>query len=328
MALRLGDDAPNFTANHHRRPDRLLRLEGRQLGRPLQPPEGLHAGVHHRARLHGQAEAGVRQARREGHRPVGRLGREPRGLEQGHRGDPGHRLNFPIIADEDRKVADLYDMIHPNANDTLTVRSVFVVGPDNKVKLTLTYPASTGRNFDEVLRVIDSLQLTAKHKVATPVNWKHGEDVIVVPAVLHRGRQGPARRRARGEALPPLREGPVGLIRRHGGQRANRPLATAPPRARRPDRRRLPPAHRCHVPVDADGRRPVRDGTDRGHRSRSIRTRPCGLRPAVLRPGGHDGGSGHLPRRTSGRRTLEIFFLVPVGPDAGSGGMRYEAVFA
>jgi len=91
--------------------------------------------------------------------------------------------NFPMIGDPDRKVADLYDMIHPNANDTLTVRSVFVVGPDNKIKLTLTYPASTGRNFDEILRVIDSLQLTAKYSVATPVNWKDGEDVIIVPAV-------------------------------------------------------------------------------------------------------------------------------------------------
>ena len=95
----------------------------------------------------------------------------------------GSALNFPLLADPDRKVADLYDMIHPNANDTLTVRSVFIVGPDNKVKLTLTYPASTGRNFDEILRVIDSLQLTAKHKVATPVDWKDGEDVIIVPAV-------------------------------------------------------------------------------------------------------------------------------------------------
>ena len=92
-------------------------------------------------------------------------------------------VNFPMIGDPERKVADLYDMIHPNANDTLTVRSVFVVGPDNKVKLTLTYPASTGRNFDEILRVIDSLQLTAKYSVATPVNWKDGEDVIIVPAV-------------------------------------------------------------------------------------------------------------------------------------------------
>ena len=95
----------------------------------------------------------------------------------------GNRPNFPIIGDTDRKVSDLYDMIHPNANDTLTVRSVFVIGPDNKVKLTITYPASTGRNFDEVLRVIDSLQLTAKHSVATPVNWTKGEDVIIVPAL-------------------------------------------------------------------------------------------------------------------------------------------------
>ncbi len=95
----------------------------------------------------------------------------------------GAALNFPLLADPDRKVADLYDMIHPNANDTLTVRSVFIIGPDDKVKLTLTYPASTGRNFDEILRVIDSLQLTANHKVATPANWKEGEEVIIVPAV-------------------------------------------------------------------------------------------------------------------------------------------------
>ncbi len=95
----------------------------------------------------------------------------------------GSTLNYPLLADPDHKVADLYDMIHPNANDTLTVRSVFIVGPDNKVKLTLTYPASTGRNFDEILRVIDSLQLTAKHRVATPSDWKQGEDVIITTAV-------------------------------------------------------------------------------------------------------------------------------------------------
>ena len=92
-------------------------------------------------------------------------------------------VNFPLIADPDRKVSDLYDMIHPNALDNLTVRSVFVIGPDKKVKLTLTYPASTGRNFDEILRVIDSLQLTAEYSVATPANWTDGEDCIVVPAV-------------------------------------------------------------------------------------------------------------------------------------------------
>jgi len=95
----------------------------------------------------------------------------------------GHALNFPLIADPDRAIADHYDMIHPNASDTATVRSVFVIGPDNKVKLTLTYPASTGRNFMELLRVIDSLQLTANHAVATPADWKQGEEVIIVPAV-------------------------------------------------------------------------------------------------------------------------------------------------
>lgn len=92
-------------------------------------------------------------------------------------------VDFPIIADEGRTVASLYDMIHPNASATFTVRSLFIIGPDKKLKLYITYPASTGRNFVEVLRVIDSLQLTAKHSVATPADWKHGEDVIVVPAV-------------------------------------------------------------------------------------------------------------------------------------------------
>ena len=95
----------------------------------------------------------------------------------------GFKPNFPIIADENRKVSDLYGMIHPKANDTLTVRSVFVIGPDKKIKLILTYPASAGRNFDEILRVIDSLQLTANYKVATPANWKHGEDVIIAGTV-------------------------------------------------------------------------------------------------------------------------------------------------
>ena len=95
----------------------------------------------------------------------------------------GVAVNFPLIADPNRKVANLYDMLHPNADTTFTVRSVFVVGPDKKVKLTLTYPASTGRNFAEILRALDSLQLTAEHSVATPANWKDGEDVIIVPAL-------------------------------------------------------------------------------------------------------------------------------------------------
>ncbi|KSA14636.1 peroxiredoxin [Maribacter dokdonensis] len=92
-------------------------------------------------------------------------------------------VNFPIIADEDKKVSDLYDMIHPNADNNLTVRSVFIIAPDKTVKLTLTYPASTGRNFYELLRVIDSLQLTAYHKVATPANWEQGKEVVVSPAI-------------------------------------------------------------------------------------------------------------------------------------------------
>ena len=93
------------------------------------------------------------------------------------------KLNFPILADSDRKVANLYGMIHPDANDTLTVRSVFVIDPQKKIRLTLTYPASTGRNFDEILRVIDSLQLTDSHSVATPANWKDGDPVVIVPSL-------------------------------------------------------------------------------------------------------------------------------------------------
>ena len=95
----------------------------------------------------------------------------------------GVALNFPLVADHDRKIATLYDMIHPEANDTFTVRSVFIVGPDKRVKLMITYPASTGRNFDEILRVIDSLQLTSDFSVATPSDWKEGEDVIIVPTL-------------------------------------------------------------------------------------------------------------------------------------------------
>ncbi|WP_373513431.1 peroxiredoxin [Persicitalea sp.] len=95
----------------------------------------------------------------------------------------GTEINFPIIADEGRKVAELYDMIHPNSSEKATVRSVFIIGPDKKVKLTLTYPPSTGRNFNELLRVVDSLQLTANHSVATPADWQDGEDVIVSPSI-------------------------------------------------------------------------------------------------------------------------------------------------
>ncbi|EHP38785.1 antioxidant protein LsfA [Cupriavidus basilensis OR16] len=98
-------------------------------------------------------------------------------------GTQGTTVNFPIIADGDRKVSELYDMIHPNANETLTVRSLFVIDPKKKVRLTITYPASTGRNFNEILRVIDSLQLTDNHSVATPGNWQDGDDVVIVPSL-------------------------------------------------------------------------------------------------------------------------------------------------
>lgn len=93
------------------------------------------------------------------------------------------QVNFPIIADEDRSIAELYDMIHPNASATLTVRSLFIIAPDKTIKLMITYPASTGRNFQEILRVLDSLQLTANYSVATPADWKHGEDVVVIPTI-------------------------------------------------------------------------------------------------------------------------------------------------
>ncbi|GAB3647737.1 peroxiredoxin [Echinicola sediminis] len=94
-------------------------------------------------------------------------------------------VNYPIIADHDRKVSELYDMIHPNASQSATVRSVFIIGPDKKIKLIITYPASTGRNFNELLRVIDSLQLTADYSVATPANWEHGQDVVIAPAITN-----------------------------------------------------------------------------------------------------------------------------------------------
>ncbi len=116
----------------------------------------------------------------------------------------GHALNYPLLGDPERKVAGLYGMIHPNADNTLTVRSVFVIGPDKKVKLMITYPASTGRNFQEILRVLDSLQLTANYSVATPVNWKDGEDVIIAAGGVGRGRQGEVP-----EGLPDRQEVPA-----------------------------------------------------------------------------------------------------------------------
>src|SRR3954449_5956485 len=183
MALRLGDDAPNFTAETTEGTIDFYDWKGDSWAVLFSHPKdftpvcttelGYTAKLKPEFDKRGVKVLGLSVDPLEDHVSWSKDIEETQGIAP----------NFPMIADKDRKVADLYDMIHPNANDTLTVRSVFVIGPDNKIKLTLTYPASTGRNFDEILRVIDSLQLTSEYKVATPVDWKDGEDVIIVPAV-------------------------------------------------------------------------------------------------------------------------------------------------
>jgi alkyl hydroperoxide reductase subunit AhpC len=183
MAIRLGDEAPNFTAETTEGTVNLYDYLGEGWGLLFSHPKDFTPVC--------TTELGA-FAKRRGEfdkRNVKLIGISVDPLEshKGWVGDieetQGAKLNYPLIADPERKVADLYDMIHPNANDTLTVRSVFVIGPDKKVKLTLTYPASTGRNVDELLRVIDSLQLTAKNSVATPVNWQQGDDVIIASSL-------------------------------------------------------------------------------------------------------------------------------------------------
>ena len=183
MPVRLGDEAPNFTAETTEGTVTLYDYLGDGWGLLFSHPKDFTPVC--------TTELGA-FAKRKGEfdqRGVKIIGVSVDPLEshQGWLGDieetQGTALNYPLIADPERKVADLYDMIHPNANDTLTVRSVFVIGPDKKVKLIITYPASTGRNIDEILRVIDSLQLTANYQVATPVNWTDGDDVIIVAAV-------------------------------------------------------------------------------------------------------------------------------------------------
>jgi alkyl hydroperoxide reductase subunit AhpC len=183
MALQLGDDAPDFTAETTEGTISFHEWLGDKWGVLFSHPKDYTpvctTELGAVAKL--KPEFDKRNARVIG------LSVDPLDAHEGWSKDiedvTGAAPNFPMIADQDRKVADLYGMIHPNAADTTTVRSVFVIGPDKKLKLTLTYPASTGRNFDELLRVLDSLQLTAKHKVSTPADWKHGEDVIIVPAV-------------------------------------------------------------------------------------------------------------------------------------------------
>ena len=183
MTIRLGDDAPDFAADTTQGPLRFYEWKGSSWAVLFSHPKDFTPVC--------TTELGALAALKPefDRRNVKVIGLSVDPVDSHHKwaGDiadvTGQRLNFPLIGDPERRVSDLYGMIHPNANDTFTVRSVFVVGPDHKVKLTLTYPASTGRNFDEVLRVIDSLQLTAKYSVATPVNWKDGDDVIIVPAV-------------------------------------------------------------------------------------------------------------------------------------------------
>ncbi|MDQ1456328.1 MAG: thioredoxin-dependent peroxiredoxin [Actinomycetota bacterium] len=183
MALRLGDEAPNFTAETTEGTINFYDYLGDSWGVLFSHPKDFTpvctTELGAVAKL--KPEFDKRNVKVLG------LSVDELGSHKGWADDidetQGVKLNFPLIADTDRKVSDLYDMIHPNASDTLTVRSVFIIGADKKVKLIITYPASTGRNFDEILRVIDSLQLTAGYSVATPVNWKNGEDVIIVPAV-------------------------------------------------------------------------------------------------------------------------------------------------
>jgi thioredoxin-dependent peroxiredoxin len=183
MALRLGDDAPDFKAETTEGPINFYDWKGDSWAVLFSHPKDFTpvctTELGYTAKLKPEFEKrnvkviGLSVDSPENHEGWANDIEETQGI----------RPNFPIIADVDRKVSDLYDMIHPNASETTTVRSVFVIGADNKIKLTITYPASTGRNFDEILRVIDSLQLTANYSVATPVNWKQGEDVIIVPAV-------------------------------------------------------------------------------------------------------------------------------------------------
>jgi alkyl hydroperoxide reductase subunit AhpC len=183
MAIQLGDTAPDFTADTTEGKIEFHKWLGDSWGVLFSHPKDFTpvctTELGAVAKLKGEFDK----------RNVKVVGLSVDSVSDHHRwaGDieetQGAALNFPLIGDPNQKIAQLYDMIHPNASDTLTVRSVFVIGPDKKVKLTLTYPASTGRNFDELLRVIDSLQLTAKHSVATPANWTRGEDVIIAPSV-------------------------------------------------------------------------------------------------------------------------------------------------
>ena len=183
MALRLGDTAPNFSAETTEGPINFHEWLGNSWGVLFSHPKDFTpvctTELGECARLKPEFD-------RRNVKVIG-LSVDPadshKRWAEDIRETQGSALNFPVIADPDHKVAELYDMIHPAISDVFTVRSVFIIGPDKKVKLMITYPASTGRNFEEILRVIDSLQLTANYSVATPVNWKDGDDVIIVPSL-------------------------------------------------------------------------------------------------------------------------------------------------
>jgi len=183
MAVRLGDEAPNFDADTTEGPINFHTWKGNAWAVLFSHPKDFTPVCTTEL----GTLAGLKREFDNRHTKVIGLSVDAVGDHKRWSEDiaevTGHRLNFPLIADSNRRVSNLYDMIHPNASDTATVRSVFIIGADNKVKLTLTYPASTGRNFQELLRVIDSLQLTAKHSVATPADWRQGDEVIIVPAV-------------------------------------------------------------------------------------------------------------------------------------------------
>jgi alkyl hydroperoxide reductase subunit AhpC len=183
MALQLGDIAPDFEADttegHIRFHEWLGNAWGVLFSHPKDFTPVCTTELGYAAKLKPEFDKRGVKVIGLSVDPLDAHGRWSKDIEE----TQGTAPNFPMIADADRKIAGLYGMIHPNSSDTLTVRSAFIIGPDKKIKLSINYPASTGRNFDEILRVIDSLQLTAKHQVATPVNWKSGEDVIIVPSV-------------------------------------------------------------------------------------------------------------------------------------------------
>jgi len=183
MAIRLGDEAPDFTAETTQGPISFHQWKGNSWAVLFSHPKDFTPVCTTEL---GAVAALKPEFEKRNTKVIG-LSVDPLGAHEKWSEDikdvTGHAVNFPMIADSDRAVSNKYDMVHPNAGDTMTVRSVFIVGPDNKIKLSLTYPASTGRNFQELLRVIDSLQLTANHQVATPADWKQGEDVIITGAV-------------------------------------------------------------------------------------------------------------------------------------------------